>query len=87
MRRAIALQYDSEIHQAPLVISSGEGDLAARIERAARESGVAVVRDVSLAAALATLQIGDEIPEALYESIAAVLSEIGQGGVEKNERR
>jgi type III secretion system FlhB-like substrate exporter len=35
-----------------------------------------VVRDVPLARALVDLPLGDAIPEALYEAVAAILSEI-----------
>jgi type III secretion system FlhB-like substrate exporter len=77
MRRAIALRYDETAgDEAPVVVSSGEGDLARRIEEAARVYGVTVVRDVPLATALAELSIGDSIPEALYEAIAEILREV-----------
>ncbi len=58
---------------APVVVASGEGDLAARILEAARAYGVPIVRDVPLARALIELSIGDEIPEALYEAVAEIL--------------
>jgi type III secretion protein U len=71
---ATALRYDEqEGDQAPVVVASGEGDLAARIVAAARDFGVPVVRDVPLARALAELSIGDAIPEALYEAVAEIL--------------
>ena|SRR5271155_2369312 len=87
MKRAIALQYDGDFHEAPVVVSQGEGDLARRIERTAMELGIAVVHDVPLAESLAVLRIGEAIPEALYESVAAILSDIarsatGEGGDE-----
>ena len=75
MKRAVALQYEDAVHDAPVVVSTGEGDLAERIERAARDWGIPVVHDVPLAAALSELAVGDAIPEALYESIAAILSD------------
>ena len=77
MRRAVALHYDPDAHEAPVVVSSGEGDLAAQIERAARHYGVPVVTDLPLAGALGEIPVGEAIPEALYESVAAVLSELG----------
>ncbi|HSY23006.1 MAG TPA: EscU/YscU/HrcU family type III secretion system export apparatus switch protein [Polyangiaceae bacterium] len=80
MKRAIALRYDEAIDEAPLVVSSGEGLLADRIERAARDYGVEIVRDIPLAEALSELRIGEPIPEALYESLAAILGEIARAG-------
>jgi type III secretion system FlhB-like substrate exporter len=58
------------------VVASGEGDLAERIVRAAREAGVPVVRDVPLARALVELEVGSSIPEALYQAVAEVLREV-----------
>jgi type III secretion system FlhB-like substrate exporter len=76
LKRAVALRYDEEADQAPVVVSSGEGDLADRIEQAAVAYGVPVVRDRPLAEALGELEAGTEIPEALYEAVAALLREI-----------
>jgi type III secretion system FlhB-like substrate exporter len=76
VRRAVALEYDSRAHEAPRVVSTADGDLAIRVELAARECGVPVVRDVVLVDALAELGVGDPIPEELYEVVAAILAEI-----------
>jgi flagellar biosynthesis protein FlhB len=73
---ACALRYDEkEGDEAPIVVASGEGDLAERIVRAAEDYGVPVLRDVPLARALIELQVGDAIPEALYEAVAEILRE------------
>ena len=77
---ACALRYDERGgDEAPIVLASGEGDLAARILRAAQEWGIPVVRDVPLARALIELEIGDAIPEALYEAVAEILRELWEG--------
>jgi type III secretion protein U len=85
--RACALRYDEkEGDEAPVVVASGEGDLAARIVQAARDYGVPVVRDVPLAQALLELEVGAAIPEALYEAVAEILREVwrdGEAGPEK----
>lgn len=74
---ACALRYDERSgDDAPVVVASGEGDLAARIAQAAREWGVPIVRDVPLARALVELNVGDAIPEALYEVVAEILRDL-----------
>jgi type III secretion protein U len=80
---ACALRYatgdDDEVaDEAPVVIASGEGELAARIMEAARAYGIPIVRDVPLARALLDLSIGDAIPEALYEAVAEILRDVAE---------
>jgi FlhB-like protein len=70
---ATALRYDEHRDEAPRVLSQGAGDLARRIVDAARAYGVPVIQDVPVARALQELEVGDEIPEALYEAVAEVL--------------
>lgn len=76
MRRAVALRYDEKHDDAPVVVSLGDGPLANRIERAARDYGIPIVRDVPLSRALFELRVGETVPEALYESVAAILNEL-----------
>jgi type III secretion protein U len=73
---ACALRYDEEEgDEAPLVLASGQGDLARRIVEAARAYGVPVLQDIPLARALVELEVGSAIPEALYEAVAEILRE------------
>jgi type III secretion protein U len=79
---ACALRYDAEGgDDAPVVVATGEGDFAARIVEAARQAGVPVVRDVPLARALLELEVGDAIPEALYQAVAEILREVWEDSV------
>lgn len=71
---AIALRYDQEDEEAaPEVVARGQDHLAKRMIDAAHEAGVPVMRDVPLARALYLLELGEEIPESLFESVAEVL--------------
>lgn len=73
---ATALRYDEDEDQAPLILAQGQGELARRMIDAARAYGVPVVRDVPVARALQELEVGEEIPEALYEAVAEILREV-----------
>lgn len=73
---ATALRYKEEDDQAPLVVAQGQGELARQIVEAARAYGIPVVRDVPVARALRELEIGEEIPEELYEAVAEILKEL-----------
>jgi flagellar biosynthesis protein FlhB len=70
---AVALRYDRDGHGAPTVVASGENLMAERIKDIAREAGVPIFRDVTLARSLKDIPEGDEIPEALYEAVAEIL--------------
>jgi flagellar biosynthesis protein FlhB len=70
---AIALRYDRDGEAAPVVVASGERLVAARIKEVARQAGVPIFRDVTLARSLRDVPEGEEIPLALYEAVAEVL--------------
>ncbi len=70
---ATALSYEQG-QTAPQVVASGRGLIAERIVAAARESGVPVRSDPALAQALSALDLGDEVPEALYRAVAEALA-------------
>jgi flagellar biosynthesis protein FlhB len=70
---AVALRYDREGNAAPVVIARGERLVAERIKEVARQAGVPIFRDVTLARSLRDLPEGEEIPAALYEAVAEVL--------------
>ncbi len=70
-RRAVALQYGAE-DTAPIVVASGMGYLAEKIVGVAQENGVPVYEDDSLATTLSQLQLGQEIPEELYQAIVEI---------------
>jgi type III secretion protein U len=74
---AVALHHDRDAGDAPRVLAKGAGLAAARIRSAARRAGVPIVRDVPLARALHGLaEVGEEIPEELYDAAAAVLAHL-----------
>jgi flagellar biosynthesis protein len=69
---AIALQYDGE--HAPRVAAKGRDEVAENIIRVAREYGIPLQENAPLAGLLATLELGDEIPESLYLAVAHVIA-------------
>lgn len=71
-KRAVALQYDGL--GAPRLTAKGNAEIAERIMEVATEHGIPIHEDPELAAALAHLDLGDEIPEILYLAIAEVLA-------------
>jgi flagellar biosynthesis protein FlhB len=80
---ASALRYVEEEDAAPTLVAQGEGDLARYIVEAARAYGIPCIRDVPVARALRELELGDEIPEALYEAVAEILREVTRSNAEE----
>ncbi|NMA34764.1 MAG: flagellar biogenesis protein [Clostridiaceae bacterium] len=76
IKEAAALRYTPE-NDAPEIIALGKGAAAEKIVEKAKESGVPVHEDVELAHALNLLNIGDEIPQELYEVVAKILIFVG----------
>ena len=71
-RLAVALEYDGS--GAPRVTAKGIGDLAEEIIALAQAHDVPVENDRALARLLSTLELDEEIPEALYRVVAEVLA-------------
>ena len=71
---AVALQYDKDKDSAPRVVAKGMRLRAAKIREIAKEYGVPVMRNVTLAGALYKVDIGQDVPEELYDAVAEVLN-------------
>jgi flagellar biosynthesis protein len=69
---AIALRYDG--NNAPQITATGRSELAERILELAEEHDVPLHEDPELAALLAQVPLGEEIPEALYRAVAEVIA-------------
>lgn len=72
---AVAIKYDSEQHEAPVVLAKGADYLAAKIKEIAREHEIEIYENKPLARMLyANVEIGDQIPPELYPAVAEVLA-------------
>ena len=74
-RRATALRYDPEAGgSSPKITATGRGLIADKILEEAERAGVPIRRDDALAAALAGLELGHEVPEELWAAVAEALA-------------
>lgn len=84
-KSAVGLKYQESNHVgasteeisssgAPTIVAKGFGDLAEEIITLARQNGVLVHEDPYLSDFLATLDLGQEIPDQLYHVIAELIS-------------
>jgi flagellar biosynthetic protein FlhB/flagellar biosynthesis protein len=71
---AVALKYDKDKDNAPRVVAKGMRLKADKIKEIARAYDVPIMRNVGLAGALYKVEIGEEVPEELYDAVAEVLN-------------
>ena len=72
---ACALKYDVTISQAPMLLAKGQDYLAMRIKEVAKENKIEIVENKPLARSIYdTVDIGQAIPQELYQAVAEVLA-------------
>ncbi len=72
---AVALRYDEEKNDAPVVVAKGVDFLAEKIKKVAKEHDVVTVENKWLARTLYyETDIGEQIPEKLFQAVAQVLA-------------
>jgi type III secretion protein U len=70
---AVALRYDSQECEAPYLVAKGREEDALALRREAQRLAIPVVRDMALARSLIHYDVGEQIPEELYQTAAVVL--------------
>ncbi|MCC2614787.1 EscU/YscU/HrcU family type III secretion system export apparatus switch protein [Aestuariibacter halophilus] len=73
-RRAVGIKYQEGDDQAPVLIAKGFGELAEEIIAVAKANGVLVHEDPYLSEFLSQLELGQDIPKALYHVIAELIA-------------
>jgi len=85
---AVALKYDEKRAEAPFLVAKGVDEMALYIRQIATERGIEVVPLPPLARAIYnTSQVNQQIPAALYQAVARVLSYVLQIQAFRNGRR
>lgn len=71
---AVALRYDMDNDNAPILLAKGQDELALRIIQVGEENQVPVIENKPLARGIfATTELGQEIPAEYYSAVAEVL--------------
>ena len=72
---AVAIQYDKETMDAPVVVAKGTELLAKRIREIAMENGIPIIERRELAQALyKSVEVDQVIPPELYQAVAEILA-------------
>jgi len=73
---SVAIQYDSEKMDAPLIIAKGADFIAMRIREIARENEIPIIENPPVARLLHNLEIGEHVPEDLFKAVAEILAHV-----------
>lgn len=72
---AVAIKYDPDEYEAPVVLAKGEDYLAQKIKDVAKENHIEIVENKPLARMLyANVEVGELVPPELYQAVAEVLA-------------
>lgn len=72
---AVAIKYDSEEMEAPVVVAKGADEVAHKIVEIARQNGVPIVQNPEVARQLyRMIDVGEQIPPGLYHAVAEILA-------------
>ena len=71
---AIALQYDKDKDAAPRVVAKGLRLKAEQIREIAKKYNIPMMKNLPLASALYRVDVGQEVPEELYDAVAEILN-------------
>lgn len=73
---AVALKYDQNQNNAPIVTAKGQGEIANKIIALAQENNIEIRQDADLLQILKTVNINEEIPIEAFAAVAEIISYI-----------
>jgi len=73
---AVALGYDMEKQNAPVVVAKGQGHIAKKIIQIAIDEGIEIHQDADLVQILKAVDIDSEIPLEAFSAVAEIISYI-----------
>lgn len=82
-KTAIALNYEGKDNETPTISLREENLSADEVIKLAKRFGIPVVEKPELIAALKNIELDQEIPEEMFEAVAALLNEIEEKTAKK----
>ena len=73
---SVALKYDRENMEAPVVVAKGAELIALKIREIARDSDVPIIENPPVARLLHKLDLGATIPDSLFKAVAEILAHV-----------
>lgn len=87
IRKAVALQYERGVDEAPRVIATGKGMYADQILAVAFERGIKVREDADLIEILSAIDVDSPIPLEAFAAVAEILSYVYAANASLSQRR
>lgn len=85
-QKAVALSY-TRGEAAPSVVAKGQGYVAEKIMKTAKDEHISIVKDTKLVEELIKIDLGDNIPPELYQVVAEILIFISNMDKQEEYRR
>lgn len=73
---SVAIRYDTDEMDAPVILAKGAGVVALNIRKVARENNVPIIENPPVARLLHKLELGAPIPEELFKAVAEILAHV-----------
>lgn len=74
IKKAVALEYDMEIDNAPKVTAKGKGEIAKNIIKIAQDNDIPIKKDEDLIELLSAIDIEKEIPSSMYKAVSEIFA-------------
>lgn len=86
IQKAVAIEYDRQSGEAPLVTASGKGAVAEQILRIAFDRGIKVREDAELVEILSLVDIDSPIPLEAFAAVAEILAYVYNANAAAKQR-
>ena len=85
--KAVAIEYERGVDEAPRVTASGKGAIAEQILAIAFERGIKVRKDAELVEILSLIEVDSPIPLEAFTAVAEILAFVYQANAARQPRR
>jgi flagellar biosynthesis protein len=87
IKKAVALEYERGVDDAPRVVASGKGAVAEQILAIAFARGIKVREDADLIEVLSKIEVDSPIPLEAFATVAEILSYVYAANASLKQRR
>lgn len=85
--KAVAIEYERGVDEAPRVTASGKGAIAEQILAIAFERGIKVRKDAELVEILSLIEVDSPIPLEAFTAVAEILAFVYQANAARQPRK